>query len=184
MTTRNTPITLANGIAIPDTHLQARLSEAFINAVAAQAGCAATFITHDYGLDVELNPVRFEKNGIPFNMTGWTLHCQIKSTVNYTMQLDYITYDMPAKAYNRLASWEGTTPCYLIVYCLPKNKREWLMLDENTCTLKHCAYWFRIGNELLPKGTTQKRILIPRKQLFIPSQVSNLIAGIQRGKFL
>lgn len=170
-------------IAIPDNHLRSRLSEAFINAVSARAGCAATPEPHDYGLDFTIKPVRFRPDG-SYTSTGWSLHCQLKATTTHLVRPDTILYDIKAEAYNRIVTWDGVSPCYLVLYCLPTDSQQWITIAETTCTLQHCAYWVRLTGNPLPPEQTKKRIKIPRQNLFTPTAIHELIAGIKRGKFL
>jgi len=158
---------------IPISHMKERLSVAYVRTVTAKAG--ATFLTTDgteYGTDASIQRVNLLPNG-RYTGTGWTLHCQLKSTTTWSVGDDKIIYDMEVDAYNKLVCWEGS-PCILVLFRLPKNEEEWVNLDELKLELRNCCYWTHLVGEPSTNLRTT-RIEIPRTQLFNPDAVNYLL---------
>ena len=166
---------------IPESHLKERLSVAYVKTVSAKAG--AQYMTPDgaeYGTDGSISRVTILPDG-SFSNTGWTFHCQLKATINWIEQEDHIAYDMDPDAYNKLVTWEGNSPCLLILLRLPSNEQEWLNLDEESLILKNCCYYKHlIGSRT--DNTSSIRIRIPRNQLFTPEAVNFLLDHMKQNQ--
>lgn len=158
---------------LPISHIKERLSVAYVRTVTAKAG--AMFLTSDgteYGTDAIIQKVKLLPNG-KYTASGWSFNCQLKATTDWIENKNEIIYDIEADAYNKLVCWEGT-PCILILYRLPKDDTNWLLLDENVLQLRSCCYWIHlIGLPSSNKSTV--RIQIPRSQLFCPESVNYLL---------
>lgn len=160
---------------IPTTHLQERLSLAYVQAVVANAG--AQLIEpqgHEYGVDAYIQGVRRLGNG-KFRSVGFMFMTQIKATITSEMTPEHIIYDMEADAYNKLATWEGSTFCVLVVCCLPRNEVNWITTNEQNLIMRRCCYWTDVP--LTPvTNDSKKRIRIPRTQAFTPEAVRGLLS--------
>lgn len=167
-------------MAIPREHLQERLSYAYVQAVVARAG-AALAIPHDYGDDGHIQSINRLSNG-KYRSTGFLFHCQIKATTTTIIQNDSVVYDMDAEAFNNLASWEGTSPCLLLLMRLPQNFEDWFSLSEERLILQNCCYWYHI-TETTTGNSSSKRIYVPRTQLFTPEAVTQWLDRVRQEKF-
>jgi hypothetical protein len=165
---------------IPLDHVKERLSNAYVSAVAAQAGATFTPKHPEYGDDAFITPVKLLDNG-RYAPLGYVLICQLKSTTTSKLEDNDVVYDMDVVAYNKLAGWEGTSPCILVLFRLPKNPRDWLTLDEEQLRLKNCCYWKHITGPLSTNESWQ-RIRIPRTQTFTPEAVIELLEKIRQGE--
>lgn len=165
---------------IPSEHIKERLSVSCVSAIAAKAGVACRPANApEYGTDVHLVRIRQLPNG-KYAETGWILNCQIKSTTTNEINDQYIIYDMEVEDYNKLATWEGGSPCVLLLVCLPKDPQDWLGISEEQLVIKHCCYWTHITD---PPSSNQsrKRVFIPRSQVFTPDTVNILLDQIKSG---
>lgn len=162
-------------------HRQEDLSIAYISAVAAMAGynCGSPG-GHDYGVDVEIRTV--ETNGNRRIGTGYILDIQAKASQNFEYSDDgrWVIYDLKVNSYNLLAQIRPT-PAILILYCMPSHEDEWVSIDEDYTTLKHCGYWASLkGMEYSTNSSTQ-RIKIPRDQMFNELALKSIMDIIESG---
>lgn len=92
-------------------------------------------------------------------------------------------YDLAADAYNRLVYRRdnSSTPCALVLCCLPRDESTWLDVCEDELKIKKCCYYHFIeGTE---SGNSQtKRIRIPRSQLLTPDSLASLKTSIFAGE--
>lgn len=162
---------------IPPEHIKERLNVAYVTAVVAKAGAACSFTdAPEYGNDGHISKVVQLPNG-KFRETGHIIHCQLKATCTSEIRGDNIIYDMEVDAYNKLAQWSGST-CILILLCLPEKVTDWLHLSEDQLILKRCSYWTQICGPQSSNKSTQ-RVSIPRKQLFTPETVVELLKRLE-----
>jgi hypothetical protein len=159
---------------LPQTHIQERLSMAYIRAVVASAGANFTSVGEsDFGIDCYIALVTMMEDGSSFTQTGHLLQAQVKSTTNWIEKDEFLLYDLEAKAYNKLVAFESKT-AILIVLKLPKNEKEWLKCTEDCMELQNCCYWVILDGPQTT-NTSSIRIPIPRKQIFDPNAVSYLL---------
>ena len=165
---------------LPSTHVQERLSLAYVQAVVATSG--AHYNPEDqpeYGVDCTIKTVTIMANG-GYNYTGHSLLCQVKSTTNLIEKDDHVIYDMEVDAYNKLAS-RDLKSVLLIVFRLPKDSQEWLVCTEDAMALKNCCYWTIIdGPPSL--NSSKQRVKIPREQMFDPNAVQELLEHLKTNK--
>ena len=166
-------------------HCQEDLSIAYISAVSAKAGYnCGRYPGHDYGIDIEIGIVeKFDNGIIP---TGFNLHIQVKSSQNFILSEkdDCIIYDLDVRAYNMLAQENRGTPSILVLYCMPEDEDEWVLVHENQTILKHCGYWISLKGESISKNTSTHRIKIPKNQIFDESTLTFIMEQIRRGENL
>lgn len=164
---------------IPSSHTKESLSLSFITAIAAKAGVACRVPQGvEYGTDAYLVKVKQLTNG-KYRDTGYILPIQIKATTTSLIRGDKVIYDIEAEAFNKLAEWEGDSQIILVLFCLPEDPDEWLLLSENELILKRCCYW-----HILEKTSTSNkrttRLEIPREQIFTPNIVESLFEKVKR----
>lgn len=157
-----------------------RLHFAYVHAVVAKAGAATARPDPDVGEDLSISLVQRLPNG-KYMPTGFLFHCQLKATTTSELDNNYVIYDMEADAYNKLATWEGTAPCILILFRLPEEDCSWLALNEEQFLMKNCCYWYHITDPPT-QNSSKKRIKIPRTQIFTPEVVEDLLQRVRQGK--
>src|SRR5712692_4755750 len=105
-------------MAIPRSHIQERLHEAYVSSVVAMAGLQLQWHNkREYGVDCHIQDVKTLPNG-RMTESGPVLQFQLKSTSRSKSRAEKIIYDMAADDYNKLVSEDGRL---LILYCLPSN---------------------------------------------------------------
>ena len=163
-------------------HTQEGLHIAYIEAVAAKAGCnVANRRRHDYGVDgtfhsvVTVNGQRHED--------GYALSFQAKATTAWERTDNGIAYDLDVRNYNGLvgiANSEGATPHILIVFCQPANADDWLGLDDEAITLRKCCYWIRLAGER-SANSSSVRVHLPATNRFDPPSLRSLLLAVRNG---
>lgn len=166
-------------ITIP--HKKELFSAAYATAVAALAGVSISrCIYHDYGIDLTFSPISILPSG-KRQCTGHDYHFQLKCTIDYTLTDQFVIYDLDADAYNLLAYWNGPSPCYLLLMCLPLDNTNWLDLTEDFAKLHKCCYWEYIASGNPTQNKSSRRIKIPRHQIFTCEALLSLMNGRKSG---
>lgn len=172
--------TATSTMAIPREHRMEQLHNAYVTAVSAIGGATFDPPKQDYGIDGRISEVRRFPDGT-YQATNWLFNCQLKATTDFRIRDDIITYEMEVDAYNRFVTNKGGVSRILIVYCLPKEWENWLCINEEELILKHCCYWIALSGEP-SENSRSKTIYIPRKNLFTPEAVQNIILLIKSGE--
>jgi hypothetical protein len=144
--------------------IQELLSVAHVQAVAARAGVSISNFDKDFGIDGTFRQIATIGNR-RFT-SGYALDFQLKASTNYTLELEYIVYDLEVKTYNdlvqrRLSS--DATPCILILKVLPLDAEQWLTTAAEGLFLGGACYWEYLQGEL-SQNKQSVRIRIPRAQ--------------------
>jgi hypothetical protein len=162
-------------VPITIQHTQELLSLAYAYAVAAKAGLGVSHSIFDYGIDITFSEVRTLADGkrVP---TGWDVHFQLKSTTDCSFRSSCVVYDLDIRNYNILTSWEGVSPCYLLLMRLPPEKEKWLAIKEDVLELRDCCYWHLVPRGAIIENKSSKRIEIRREQTFTPEALDLLMA--------
>lgn len=167
---------------ITRNHSQELLSVAYAYAVAAQAGMNITHDFLDYGVDLTFSHVQTLSNG-ERRATGYDLKFQLKSSVNAELHQTHVAYDLEVNNYNVLCTWQGLTPCYLLVMRLPREPSELLVINEDLLALRNCCYWHKIPLGAESQNTETKRVHIPRSNQFTPAALIALMDGVRNGVY-
>lgn len=146
--------------SLPPTHVMERLSAAYINAVAASAGCSCSAPEggQDYGTDFDLEPVSDTSNGSVIIRPGIKL--QAKATITAVIEDGHIKYSISGRAYNKIVlANNNRRPTALVLYRMPIDQSLWLTRSDDHLRLSHSAYWdFLSGDRVNPDGTKTVRI--------------------------
>lgn len=161
-------------IALPPYQAREVVQRAYVQAVIARAGGICLDPPKpDLGADLSV-AASHQING-KYCATGYQFYCQLKATNVYLIEDSYIVYDMDAADYNKLAEWQGTSPCYLILYCAPADEnQDYLIHSEDHLHLRRCCYWLQI-DPLPTDNSSSVRVRIPRQQMFTPGAVVDLL---------
>lgn len=164
-------------------NIEESLSVSYVSAIVAKSGASFDIVSRDYGVDICVR--RVEKFGGNYMDMGVSFDCQLKSSINWDADDKHIIYDLEAKTYNKLVyrHMNSTTPCFLVLLCLPRNEDNWICISENELNLRKCCYFYYIdGEPTMNKSTI--RIKIPRKNLFSPDIVNNIINKVLVGEIV
>lgn len=168
-------------MAVPVQSIEELLSISYVTAVAVKAGVTFDLVRRDFGVDLSIRQIK-SFGGKLMDM-GVLFDCQLKASINWIQEQDNIAYDLDVMSYNKLV-WryqEPSTPCILLLLCLPRDQNQWLNLTEEQLILRKCCYWTRITGPESPNKSSV-RIRIPRSQMFTPDVIRRLISKIKRGE--
>ena len=157
------------------TRQKEQFSLAFIQAVAAAAGCNVTRAdVDDESVDLELIAAHSPDDLRP------SPHLAIQAKCTELDDGEGHALPLKLKNHNDLRA-----PCHvprlLVVVCVPADVEAWLTATPEALVLRRCAYW-RSLRGLPPADTeTRKTVHIPRSQRFEPQALTALMATIARG---
>lgn len=111
---------------------------------------------------------------------GIPLRIQAKASYDFADNNDgYISFDLKSRNYNILAKDQKGFPIILVLYCMPKEEKEWLNVLSEGTTLKHCGYWLSLRGERLSKNKNTVSIKIPKDQIFSENSLKSIMTNIQ-----
>ncbi len=152
------------------THRQEQFSNAFIEAVAAVAGCSAA------------------QNSVDNDSIDWTLSnrlprrpkldIQLKCTGNAGGPQENIRFPLLIKNYRDLILTELSNPRILVVVVVPEEIEEWMGQMPERLTLRRCAYWVSLLG--LPESDNENTVTVdvPRANLFTVDALSRMMQRI------
>lgn len=168
-------------MAMPTPKRMEKMSQAYVMAVTAKAGVSVMFRQDDFGIDGSFKLVT--KTNERVLETGIPLDFQLKSTTNWQEDENNIIYDLESKTYNDLVDrlpHTQSTPCILIVLCLPPSAPLWLSVGKEELAIRKCCYWLKLEGEPTSNRST-KRIQIPCENRFDPEALKALMDQVQKG---
>lgn len=168
---------------LPVQTIEELISESYVSAIVARSGFVPNSISKDFGIDLEVRNITSYGNK-RIDM-GAFLSLQLKASVNWSLEDDYVVYDMEADAFNRLVFRRGQSalPCALVLCCLPYDKSLWMAACEDELTIKKCCYYYFVEGPESPNSSS-KRIRIPRDQLLTPESLLGLKEKLLVGALL
>lgn len=88
-----------------------------------------------------------------------------------------IPFELKLKNYDELRG-NYMVPRILVVLSLPASQNQWLTHSVNDLILKNCAYWMTLKG--LPAATngTQKRVKLPRKNVFSQTAIKQILERV------
>jgi hypothetical protein len=158
---------------------QEALSLAYVKAVAAMCGMTYSTRSKDYGLDLTLYEVSAE--GGRFVESGIALDLQLKSTTSIYETGKEFGFDLAVRAYDFLRA-ETHPQRILVVFILPNDESEWIRQTHGKLELRKAAYWISLRGRPAVKNRSSVRIEIPKRHLFSPAAVREIIGRIRRGE--
>lgn len=162
---------------LPVQTIEELISESYVSAIIARSGYVPNSISKDFGIDLEVrNITTYGKRRIDM---GPFISLQLKASVNWSLEDDYVVYDMEADAFNRLVFRRDNAalPCALVLCCLPQDESLWMAACEDELTIKKCCYYYFVEGAESPNSSS-KRIRIPRDQLLTPESLLDLKAKL------
>jgi Domain of unknown function (DUF4365) len=161
----------------PQQIIEELLSVAHVQAIAARSGVSISSFDKDFGVDGTFRQITAIGNR-RFT-SGYALDFQLKSSINCSLEPNYIVYDLEVKTYNDLIYRRfssDATPCILILKVLPSDSAQWLTTAETGLFLGGACYWEYLQGEL-SQNRQSVRIRIPRAQQFRPESLLNLMTS-------
>lgn len=160
---------------------QEALSLAYIKVVAAMCGMTHSTRSKDYGLDLTLHEVSEE--GGRFAESGMAIDLQVKSSTSVVETKSEVGFDLPVRAYDALRA-ETDRVRLLVVFVLPNDESEWVRQTRAKLELRKAAYWVSLRGRPAVKNRSTVRIALPKRQLFTPNAVREIIERVRRGEEL
>ena len=168
---------------VPVQTIEDLISESYVSAIIARSGCIPNPISRDFGIDLEVrNIMAYGEKRIDL---GAFLSLQLKASVRWSMEDDYVVFDIDADAYNRLVIRRdnSTLPCALVLFCLPHDQLLWMDASEDGLIIHKCCYYYFVKGPESSNSRSQ-RIRIPRSQLLTPDSLLGLKKAILTGATL
>ena len=169
-------------MGMPDEKIKEALGQAYVHAVAAVAGYNVAKDEQDFGIDGTIKDVVNREGRYASN--GFCIEYQLKSTSNVSFEDEWVVYDLESKNYNDLATWQGANPAILILFLMPREKSEWIEQQADSIQIRNCAWWHQLQSEEITDNLRTKRIRIPRKQVFTPESLIEMMKKVERGEGL
>jgi len=160
---------------ITEQHIQEGLSRSYIQAVAGIAGVNLVAEREfDYGFDGTFRKVEFR--GKRRVETSFPLDFQLKCTINWSIEGDFIVYDIESKTYNDLVTRHPSgTGAVLILLCLPSESSNWVEICEDYMKVQKCCYYSKLDGSAVANENSTKRIRIPRQNILTGTAVQNIL---------
>ena len=164
---------------LPRSHIQERLSEAYVRAVVARSDFSLQWNKErEYGVDFKIQRIIKLPNG-KLTESGRSLECQLKSSTTCVVRDKKVVYDMDVTDYNKLISVDDRL---LILYRMPDNIDHWVQVSEEKLILQSCCYWEHIKGPW-SNNLRQQRVFIPSNQLFTSDCIEALLCKLCLGEF-
>jgi hypothetical protein len=64
---------------------------------------------------------------------------------------------------------------------MPRDENEWMYVEEDFTTLKHCGYWISLKGMPRSENIATQSIKIPKEQLFNESSLEYIMNSIKNG---
>jgi hypothetical protein len=160
---------------LPMQKIEELLSISYVSAVIAHAGFTPNSVAHDFGIDIGVHKLVAMPDNTLVDL-GSVLNLQLKATINWTAESSNIVFDMEAGAYNKLifSREYSSTPCVLVLCCLPKEHLDWINICEDQLAIRKCCYWHHLeGNST--SNTSSQRIRIPRNQILTSNALRDIV---------
>lgn len=168
---------------LTDNHICEGLSRAYVQAVAARAGCNCSVRAHDYGIDGTF--LQVTSIGEELVEEGATINFQLKSSSSANLvkvRDEVVTYKLEARAHRVLAG-PHPIPRILILLVLPEDPTEWLSADESALQLRRCAYWLSLRAQTPTANAETITVPIPRVQRFDVEALTAMLDRVKSGGF-
>jgi len=163
-----------------EQHIKEQISKAYTKVVAAKAGIIyRDFGEMDYGMDGSFSDVEYS-NG-RYSESGFGIQFQLKATAHITPKDGRLIYDLEVKNYNDLIKNDVGMPRILILYVMPKDKSEWLIINSEYTILKKCAWWYSLKGSKITKNKNRVRIYIPDNQILTVQELKRLMNCVKEG---
>lgn len=168
--------------SITENHMKEVISTSYVRAIAGYAGLNFEEHDKDYGIDGTFSGIKIIGNR--YISDGFKLDFQLKASINVDVEDDFIKYNLESKTYNDLVDEEIGTPRILILYKFPKEKDEWIDINEKNTVFKDCAWWCSLRGKVKTGNKSHITIKIPRNQKLDEKSIKKLMSKVRKGECL
>ena len=164
-----------------EAHIKEQISRSYVNVLAARVGMTISTASLDYGFDGTFKDIEYDPVAKEYGETGFGIDYQLKATVNAKEKDGSIKYSLEVKNYRKLIKTRVGTPRILIVFSMPKECNQWVIVGNNETTLKKCAWCCSLKG--LPEVTNSDRVTvtIPADQQLTPEVLRGLMNKVKEG---
>src|SRR5689334_17758498 len=121
-------------MALPSTHLMDELATAYIQSIAATAGCTIAVQRRDYGIDGTLRFIVGSEAG--YCETGYPVDFQLKATSEYVEADGEVVFDLKIGNYNKIIGRpRNAAPYYLLLVCFNERQEDWCKVSREQLIL-------------------------------------------------
>jgi Domain of unknown function (DUF4365) len=162
------------------SNFQENLHESTLFAIAAAAGCAATLIKTDEGIDVLLTHKSESHTALSDRLARLEIQLKSTSSPKYLKE-EFIAIPVENKIYDDYRIVPRGGPHRIFVFMeVPKEQRAWITADSIKVSIFHAMYWVNIAGHptMESKSITIKA---PRSQLLTPESLSVIMERIGKG---
>jgi len=163
---------------LTNNHIKAELSNAYVQAIAARNGFSMEFTRNDFD-SVDVTICGKGKLSIESLLHSPKIDIQLKSTINWVINENTISYNLSLKNYNDLIV-ETTVPRILVLLCLPNDEIDWLIHSVESLILKKCAYWVSLKGLPKSENESNQTIKIPINNVFSPKAIKELMIKVSK----
>jgi hypothetical protein len=164
-----------------EADIQCELAYAYLHAVAARLGVesqSAARISDNHAIDVTLRT--HAKLDSDFELASIPLDVQLKScSTELTDDGTRFSYQISRGQYEKLSATDRLAPIILVLFILPKNKDEWLTLDEESLVTRKCAYWVSLYGAA-PVTADRPTVYVPKANLLSIDGMRTLLGRFSR----
>lgn len=164
---------------LPLNERKQQFSLAFVQIVAAAAGCSVKHHTTDYdGVDIT---VVSSSEYIKFYCPQFEL--QVKCTAQTdVLKQDHVAWQMDAGPFRRLINPKRYCAAYLGILLVPADPNTWLDQDETHLITESRLYWAAAADlGTIADGTASKTVHVPRSNLFDVARLRGIMESIGDG---
>ena len=156
---------------LPTNQMKSRVSIAYIEVVASQAGYQVTEIKMDNdSVDGTLVGDFGRRPRIDF---------QAKATARDLARNGEIRYPLPIKNYNDLRI-DTITPRILIIMLMPDDPDDWLEQTDDALCMRHCAYWTSIRGAPDSANKESVTVYVPMANVFDRDRLVSMMRRAER----
>jgi hypothetical protein len=168
---------------MPDSEIQSKLSEAYLEAICCTSGNNLYRPVYDCGIDWQIKPLKL-LNGKPREI-GIGLDLQLKATFDFKIEEYMIKYQLENKNYNQLIEKNVGIKRILVLFLMPKKRDEWINQTPESLILRKCAYWCSLeGMKIAENEKSKTTIEIPIKNIFCKNALKEIFDKINNGENL
>ena len=153
------------------------LSLAYVEAVAATAGCVTSRERPDVGLDI-----RIRQESDVHRYSEAEVVVQVKSTKNERWADDGLVFQLPVKNYNDLRNPKVHTPRILVVMIVPEDRESWLGYPSDLTELRKYAFWVSLRGRPETTNVRTQRVALPREQRFTVDALCTILEAAGAGR--
>jgi Domain of unknown function (DUF4365) len=150
----------------------------YLHAVAAAAGCTLASPTPDRGFDWNVS----HEHDLHTVDSEPTIKVQLKSTSQIAPHPDGDTFAITLENdhLRKLAQSPVTIPRLLVAMIIPRDIGDWVTVEPDYMTLRHCAYWANLEGHPIT-GATRTTVRVNTQYVFDDQALCRIMQQVGAG---